>query len=79
MTTKKTVMTTCLLQKDKKCEPKESTKKKEIKGEKRRKKKIMGHSIIDLLKVKGMTTCHVRMTVWKKVECEPMENFEKKN
>ena len=48
-------MTTCLLQKDKKCELEESTTKKEIKGEKGRKRKIMGHSIIDLLKVKGMT------------------------
>ena len=72
-------MTTCPLQKDKKCEPEESTTKKEIKGEKRRKRKIMGHSIIDLLKVKGMTTCLVPTTVWKKVECEPMENFGKKN
>ena len=72
-------MTTYLLQKDKKCEPEESTTKKEIKGEKRRKRKIMGHSIIDLLKVKGMTTCLVPMTVWKKVKCEPMENFGKKN
>ena len=35
--------------------------------------------IIDLLKVKGMTTCLVPMTAWKKVECESIENFGKKN
>ena len=45
----------------------EFTIKKEIKGEKRRKRKIMEHNIIDLLKAKGMTT------LWKIVECERME------
>ena len=72
-------MTTCLLQKDKKCEPEESTTKKEIKGEKRRKRKIMSHNIIELHKVKGMTTCLIPTSALKKVECEPMENFGKKN